>query len=732
MSHLPARRIAHLLLPYLALVAIHLLSGMQMEQPIVLADEVGYLGNARYLSGTAHLPDMRNSQFYHFGYSLMLLPAFWLFAEPVAIYKAAVTINALLASALYFPLLFILTSFMEVPRSTARWIAFACCLYPSAILYSSFAWSENAFIPFYALAAALFGKYLASRSWRDALLFSFVAGFLYTIHPRALPVLVIVLLYLLVLVLLRAVSVSQLLLGASTMGAVFVLTRVVNGHLKAVGWAGSGEFSATQLAGRLLPDSSDFLTLIERALGQVLYLAQASHGLFLLGLAAVAWLILKNAARGSLRRVLTDPKTGVPIFVAITAGGIFAASCTLKLYSIHGPDGIRGADFIHGRYNEAFAVLFIAFALAEYSWRKFRIGQLVRRGIGVAATILLLTVVVMIEVDDARVRHVAGVPGAEPAEKILPSDVGAVNVPGVYPLVDLVGALDLYSVSLAVMISFLAIFTAMRVSQRVGTVLLMLVFSFFSLYNYLHFLSPFKAGARPRLTFAAQASRLGPLEAVSYDVAYLDRAFLFGLQYLLPQTVFDRFDSRKGRTPKSEVVISGDDWQQAGELGARFVFSSSAGNQALWVLPGQTLSRMPAASYDGVTLGTKPLFGIRESGFYRPGRFRGAPARWTDGAATLKVPLDPARLPRRLEIETATRGRTGVRLQLLANGVELWNGAIPAVWSETFSLERVPLADELLLELASDTFSPAESVAGSQDRRRLGVMVRGIRLLAAE
>ena len=158
------RRWAGLLLPFAALVAIHVLSGLPMEQPIIMADEVGYLGNARYLSGTAHLPDMWRSHFYHFGYSLFLLPAFWLFSNPLVTYKAVIAINALLMSALYFPLCSILGSFLDVPRGTARWIAFTCCLYPPLILYSDFAWSENAFVPAYALTIALFGRYLASRT----------------------------------------------------------------------------------------------------------------------------------------------------------------------------------------------------------------------------------------------------------------------------------------------------------------------------------------------------------------------------------------------------------------------------------------------------------------------------------------------------------------------------------------------------------------------------------------
>ena len=59
------------------------------------ADELGYLGNARYIAGTSHLPDMQGTQLYHFGYSLFLLPAFWLFSDPVSTYRAVVVINAL-------------------------------------------------------------------------------------------------------------------------------------------------------------------------------------------------------------------------------------------------------------------------------------------------------------------------------------------------------------------------------------------------------------------------------------------------------------------------------------------------------------------------------------------------------------------------------------------------------------------------------------------------------------
>jgi hypothetical protein len=718
-----------LVLPYLALVFIHLLSGMQMEHPIVLADEVGYLGNARYLAGTTHLPDMRGCQFYHFGYSLILLPAFWLFTEPVSTYKAAIAINALLVSTLYFPLYWILGSFLDVPGRTARWIAFTCCLYPSLILYSNFAWSENAFVPFYAWAIALFGRYLGSPSPRDAVLFGFLAGFLYTIHPRALPVLVIVLVYLSVLGLLKVLPRREVLLSATAMGLVFGLTRALNEHLKATGWGGGGEFSATKLAGRLLP-GSDFPLLVERASGQLLYLAQATHGLFLLGLIGVIGLILARMGPEGPRRVLADPRTGVPIFTLITAAGVFFASCSSKLYSIHGWHGIRATEFIHGRYNEALAVVLVALALAELCRSGLRRRRLAWSVIGVTAAIVCLTAVVAFEFTAAQERQAAGAPAAAIEDEVLPSDVEAINVPGVFPLIHVFGSLNLYLMSFATIGTFLLVVTMTRVSKRGGMFLLMLLFAAFSLYNHQHFVLPVQAKAAPRLVFASQVSRLGPIESISYDDAHFEGEVLYGLQYLLPHTVFNRFDSLKRERPESEVVLSGNRWAQSRRLGARFVVSSGWDN-ALWVLPGEMRSRMPVPSYEGVTLGVEPLFGFRESGFHLPEEFGGAPGRWTKGTATLRVPLDPRNLPRILEIETIIPGRDGARLRVVTNGTELWRGRVPSDgWSKTFSLEQVPMVDELLIKLKSDTFSPAESLPGSRDARRLGVVVRGIRLTA--
>ena len=143
-------------------------------------------------------------------------------------------------------------------------------------------------------------------------------------------------------------------------------------------------------------------------------------------------------------------------------------------------------------------------------------------------------------------------------------------------------------------------------------------------------------------------------------------------------------------------------------------------------------SRDPA-SFVGETLGAESVEGVDESGFYLPELFDESPARWTNGAARLRVPLDPRNLPQGLEIEVSAPGRDGILLQVLANGVELWNERVPDQGrSVKLSLDQVALEKSLTIELNCEPFSPSETLEGSTDSRSLGVVVHAVRLTRAD
>ena len=731
-DHFEFRRSGRVLKFYLVLVAIHLLSCLVVQQPTVLADELGYLGNARYIAGVAHLPDMEGTQLYHFGYSLFLLPAFWFFADPVSTYKAAIATNALLASSLIFPLTFALTAWGRVSGRTAVWIAFACCLYPPLIFHSSIAWTENAYIPLYAIALVLFGRFLGSRRGRDAILFGLATGFLYTVHPRGVPVVVGVMAYLVLLVCIRSISVRQLTWCMAATGAVVVPTRIMLSHLKTLGWASGGEALLGKLAGRMVPDG-DVVAMAERMAGQLLYLIQASNGLVVLGLLGALGFIVRRLSETPLRRTLAEPIAGTLILTLLTSTGVFLASCASKLYSLHGPHGLRVGNLIYGRYNEPFGVILIAVAIAWLCRNRSRAATLHWRSSAVVAITVILTWVVVVEIDDAIARQAATRPGESVIERIRPADIQATSIPGIYPQIILVGGLNLIAVSTLAMACFIVIVITMRRSHRAGLALVIAIFSTVAVANHRLYLTPTVARASSRLAFVSQVGSIGPIEAISYDSATHQRAFYGALQYLMPNTVFTRFDSRSNQVPTNEAVISGNDWHQARELGARFFVSASRCDNALWLMPGELMRGVERWAPEGDILGLEPVIGVRATGLGQPELSAARLGRWTNGAATISVYLDKYRPPLMLGIDIAETGRDATGLGLLANGVTLWDRPIPRTGgAATFSLAQVPLADRLTIEILSDTQQETNRPHSSPRRRNLGVFVRKLRVDSRE
>jgi hypothetical protein len=123
---------------------------------------------------------------------------------------------------------------------------------------------------------------------------------------------------------------------------------------------------------------------------------------------------------------------------------------------------------------------------------------------------------------------------------------------------------------------------------------------------------------------------------------------------------------------------------------------------------------------------------VRQRGLYPLEDVGGHEARWTDGDARLQVPLFGGAIPRALILDLQSVGPNGATLGITYGGTIVWTGEIPpGPWRGTVDLPDESVGDEVLIRISSSTFVPAESSTGSSDARRLGVMVRSIRLLGS-
>lgn len=156
----------------------------QFRGPTYLTDEIGYLANAAFLTGSTI--DAASS--YHAGYSLFLVPALALGLDDRALWIAVVITNSILFGAA-FALLYRLSRLFHADPRVRTIAVLLCAAYPSYLTINGYAYSQPAFVLVFVAACVV----LAECSWTPmarTALFSFLTGFLYWIHPTGLfPVL---------------------------------------------------------------------------------------------------------------------------------------------------------------------------------------------------------------------------------------------------------------------------------------------------------------------------------------------------------------------------------------------------------------------------------------------------------------------------------------------------------------------------------------------------------------
>jgi hypothetical protein len=128
-------------------------------------------------------------------------------------------------------------------------------------------------------------------------------------------------------------------------------------------------------------------------------------------------------------------------------------------------------------------------------------------------------------------------------------------------------------------------------------------------------------------------------------------------------------------------------------------------------------------SYLGVSLvGGVQLLGIKSRGITK------GSMRWTDGTATITVPLAPSDKPKKLRVELADTGPDGATMEILLDGHQLWHGQVPpGAWQQTLDISSIELRHRVTIEIKSDTF---DLDRGKGRVSKCGVAIKGIWLLA--
>jgi hypothetical protein len=551
-------------------LALRLAIGLGRDGPVIVADEIGYLANARVMSGGV-AGQLSHASFYRGGYSLLLLPAYWLGDGPHAQYHLVLATNALLSS-LVFPLLVVLlTRVFAVPPRTAYVAAFLAALYPPLVVTTQFAWAESLLPVLVLVAAVTLGAVAAAPRPRAAVGWAVAcgscAGVLYTTHGRTAPLVLLLLGALVLLALLRHGMVASAPAGVVASIVVVAAGQGLNGWLSARSW---GKPSSGDLQ-RVLDNARDpgsLVNVVALGFGQYWYVFVATFGLVVLGLVHIGAGLLARDPSGRrlpLGRAAGQQATAAWVVSAFLLGSTIGLAVLVGLF-LRPP--VDPDHLVYGRYLEILAPPLLALGLVRL-WTSPTRRLLMELTAGTAAALLACPIIA---------RYAGGL--------VARDRVDWLAVLALPPLAQAREHIRLLPATLVALAGTGVLLAVTRRSRRWGALGLATILVVISVALRVVLI---EAGDRAvygtQPVALSQVAGLSAAREVGYDLAAYNPVGLFSYQWQLDRARLVLFDSRRERPLPTDWVIAGMDWPQAQQFGAHRVWVHPAYQQAVWRLP---------------------------------------------------------------------------------------------------------------------------------------------------
>jgi hypothetical protein len=530
------------------LFATRAILSLFLRGPENVADEVGYLTNARLFAGG--LPgQMSLAPLYRGAYSLVIAPVVALDLSPTTMYRLIVVVNAALLASLLPLLWLLLARVFAVPSRPAFLAAMVGAAYPSLTAWSQLAMSENLLAPVTVLWLLSFGGLAATRGRRGqvwwAVLAAACAATLWGAHGRMV---VAVLVCGAALVVLSARGIVDRVAAAVGVGVLvggFVAGHVADDFLVSRSYGGRSFHEAGERL-RPLTTVDGILDLARNLVGQTWYLLVATLGL-------VALFLLTEDLRAVVGRLRAPRAADVVLVLLLVFTASLLVISALSFHTIGRPD-----QFVYGRYVEPAVPALVAVAVARLA----ALRRLPRLGPVVGALLALTALVAVLRTTihpggHARRFQVGSLPFK--TGNLTPTLLSAAG------LVACAAAIGLYHLTrrhpAALAPAALAAFLLAAAYTEVDTITVQR--SFYPA----HWTAP------------TRAARERGIQSVAYDLDARDRRAIWVYQWFLPHTRFLLFYGSRERSP-SRYFISARHLR--GRPAAVPLWVDSARDQALW------------------------------------------------------------------------------------------------------------------------------------------------------
>ncbi len=333
----------------------------------IYPDEFGYWASAAKAVGYDWVETASLGSYYSFGYSLVLIPILKLFQGGVGAYRAAVTVNMLLACVSMLLLWKISAGlFPEIGKVKRVFLSGIAVLYPPWVFYMQMTLAEALLMFLFVLLAYLIFCFIRKPGVKAACFLTVALIYAYCVHMRTVGVVLACLAVLILWGLSEPAGRKIVLAVLGLMAAAgLVLIFVKRNVILSVFTNADGEILAANDYASQMWKIRDILRprgiclFAKEIIGKVFYLGMATCGIFYWG---AGWCIKQSAGllKGLARRSDDAPSPGqwLALFLILSAVGEILI-CSIYM---HGSEKID--SLLYGRYNEFLVPVFLVTGIA--------------------------------------------------------------------------------------------------------------------------------------------------------------------------------------------------------------------------------------------------------------------------------------------------------------------------------------------------------------------------------
>ena len=321
------------------------------------ADEMGPIAVAAMWNGQDWSELMEHCVYYSYGYAILLYPLFAFFKGPVAFYRAAIVLNAILVACV-IPLAVSVGKkvFSNVDIRIVYLGAFVAANCGGNISRSPSAWCEVLLMFLNWLLLWVFTITIEKISYKKIIAAAIAVVYLYTVHQRMLGVVVAYSMSLAIYCFMRKKSIKYYAIYLMTLFVALAGHRWIKSVVKLSLWRGGATSNTNDYSSTInhvfSQNISDFLKNFVYSLsGHLFYIIVATAGLALIAITVLSVQNTEYLVRIIRKQEIKERHAVVDIYVLLAFWGILGISL-LYLCKAAGVSTSRSDYLLYGRYVE--------------------------------------------------------------------------------------------------------------------------------------------------------------------------------------------------------------------------------------------------------------------------------------------------------------------------------------------------------------------------------------------